>query len=135
MPHTLRRVRGDDETLAELSVLAGYDADLPAQATRLTNRLRDALLHIHPALERLLGPRLDRGVLDLLAAAPTPQALRELSPAGIAETMRARSPRLATTLPAQILAAIDAQTAVVPGTGAFAPGHRRCRRPTARRAG
>ena len=82
MPHTLRRVGTDDETLAELSVLAGYDDDLAAQATRLTNRLRDALLHVHPALERLLGPRLDRGgVLDLLAAAPTPHALRELGAA------------------------------------------------------
>jgi hypothetical protein len=61
MPHTLRRVGTDDETLAELTVLAGYDDDLAAQCTRLTNRLRDALLHVHPALERLLGPRLDRG--------------------------------------------------------------------------
>ena len=69
MPHTLRRVGTDDETLAELTVLAGHDDDLAAQSTRLTNRLRDALLHIHPALERLVGPRLDRGgVLDLLVS-------------------------------------------------------------------
>ena len=120
MPHTLRRVGTDDETLAELTVLAGYDDDLAAQATRLSNRLRDALLHIHPALERLLGPRLDRGgVLDLIAAAPTPQALRELGQAGIAAAMRPRSPRLARTLPAQILTALDTQTVVVPGTTAF----------------
>ena len=120
MPHTLRRVGTDDETLAELSVLAGYDDDLAAQATRLTNRLRDALLHVHPALERLLGPRLDRGgVLDLIAAAPTPQALRELGLDAIIALMRPRSPRLAKSLPAQILAALDAQTVVVPGTAAF----------------
>jgi transposase len=55
MPHTLRRVGKDDEALAGLTVLAGYDADLAAEATRLTNRLGDALLHVHPALERLLG--------------------------------------------------------------------------------
>src|SRR3954470_299681 len=55
MPHTLRRVGKDDETLAGLTVLAGYDADLAVEATRLTNRLRDALLHVHPALELLLG--------------------------------------------------------------------------------
>jgi transposase len=121
MPHTLRRVGTDDETLAELSVLAGYDDDLAGQSTRLTNRLRDALLHVHPALERLLGPRLDRGgVQHLLAAAPTPQALRDLGADGIAELMRPRSPRLARTLPAQILAALDTQTLVVPGTAAFA---------------
>jgi hypothetical protein len=76
---------------------------------------------VHPALERLLGPRLDRGgVQDLLAAAPTPQALRDLGADGIAELMRPRSPRLARTLPAQILAALDTQTLVVPGTAAFA---------------
>ncbi|GAA1329033.1 hypothetical protein GCM10009610_65870 [Pseudonocardia xinjiangensis] len=70
MPHTLRRVGTDDETLTELSVLAGYDDDLAGQSTRLTNRLRDALLHVHPALERLLGAPLDRGgVLNLLTAA------------------------------------------------------------------
>ena len=81
MPHTLRRVGTDDETLAALTVLAGYDDDLAGQSTRLTNRLRDAMLHVHPALERLLGPRLDRGgVLDLLAVAPTPQALSLCQP-------------------------------------------------------
>jgi hypothetical protein len=54
-------------------VLAGYDDDLAAQSTRLINRLRDVLLHVHSALERLLGPRLDRGgVLDLIAAARPP---------------------------------------------------------------
>ena len=121
MPHTLRRVRGDDETLAELSVLAGYDDDLAGQSTQLTNRLRDALLHVHPALERLLGPRLDHaGVLELLAAAPTPAALAELGAEGMAEVMASRSPRLARTLPAQILAALASQSLVVPGTAAFA---------------
>lgn len=120
MPHTLRRVGTDDEILAELTVLAGYDDDLAAQSTRLTNRLRDALLHVHPALERLLGPRMDRGgVLDLLAAAPTPEALRQLGEDGITAAMRPRSPRLAKTLPRQILAALDAQTVVIPGTTAF----------------
>lgn len=121
MPHTLRRIRGDDETLAELSVLAGYDDDLAGQSTQLTNRLRDALLHVHPALERLLGPRLDRaGVLELLAAAPTPAALAELGAEGMAEVMASRSPRLARTLPAQILAALASQSLIVPGTAAFA---------------
>ena len=121
MPHTLRRIRGDDETLAELSVLAGYDDDLAGQSTQLTNRLRDALLHVHPALERLLGPRLDRaGVLELLAAAPTPAALAELGAEGMAEVMASRSPRLARTLPAQILTALASQSLVVPGTAAFA---------------
>lgn len=120
MPHTLRRVGTDDETLAGLGVLAGYDDDLAAQSTRLTNRLRDALLHIHPGLERLLGNRFDRGgVLDLLAAASTPAAIREFGADGIAALMQTRSPRLAKTLPAQILTTLDTQTLTVPGTSEF----------------
>ena len=120
MPHTLRRVGTEEETLAGLSVLAGYDDDLAAQCTRLSNRLRDALLHVHPALERLLGKHIDRGgVLDLLAAAPTPTALRTLGSDGITEVLRPHSPRLAKTLPAKILDALNAQTVLVPGTTEF----------------
>jgi transposase len=120
MPHTLRRVGTDDETLAELGVLAGYDDDLAAESTRLTNRLRDALLHVHPTLERLLGKHFDRvGVLGLLAQAPTPAALRQLDAAAMTEIMRPGSPRLAKTLPAKIHAALEAQTVVIPGTEAF----------------
>jgi len=119
-PRTLRRVGGDDDTLAELGVLAGYDDDLAQQATRLSNRLRDALLHVHPALERLLGRHIDRGgVIDLLAATGTPQAIAELGADGIAQVMRPRSPRLAKTLPAKILTALAEQSVVVAGTEAF----------------
>ena len=120
MPHALSRVGTDDETLAGLGVLVGYDDDLAAQSTRLSNRLRDALLHVHPALERLLGKHIERGgVIDLLVDAPTPAALRALGEDGIRTVMATRSPRLAKTLPATILAALDAQTVVVPGTTEF----------------
>jgi transposase len=120
LPHALRRVGTDDETLAGLSVLVGYDDDLAAQSTRLSNRLRDALLHVHPAMERLLGKHIERGgVIDLLAACPTPAALRALGEEGIRAVMATRSPRLAKTLPATIIAALDAQTVVVPGTPEF----------------
>lgn len=121
LPHTLRRVDADDELLAELTVLAGYDSDLAAEVTRLTNRLRDALTHVHPALERLLGRQLNRaGVLDLLVAAPTPEQLRRLGLEGIVALLRPRSRRLAAgPLPAQIVAALDEQTVTVPGTDAF----------------
>ena len=47
---------GDDELLDQLRVLNGYDTDLAADATRLSNRLRDALTSVSPALERVLGP-------------------------------------------------------------------------------
>jgi hypothetical protein len=100
-----------------LGVLAGYDADLAAESTRLTNRLHAALLHVHPALERLLGQHFRRrGVLELLAAAGTPARLRALGEDGLRTAMMARSRRLAVTLPAQILAALDEQTVIVPAT-------------------
>lgn len=39
---------GNDERLAQLRVLNGFDVDLAADLTRLTNRLRDALTSISP---------------------------------------------------------------------------------------
>lgn len=103
-----------------LTGLAGYDDDLAATSTRLTNRLHEALLHIHPALERLLGKHIRPWwVLELLAAAPTPARLSELDVTGMTEIMRTRSSRLAKTLPTKILAALDIQTVVGPGTTDF----------------
>jgi len=76
LPHALRRVGPDEQTTVELAVLAGYDADLAAESTRLINRLHDALLHVHPTLERLLGKHFHcPGVLRLLAATGTPAAI------------------------------------------------------------
>ncbi len=57
MPYTLRRVDTGDDTLAELDVLIGFDDDLAGQATPISNRIRGLLTGIHPALERVLGPR------------------------------------------------------------------------------
>lgn len=41
------------------SMLCGFDDDLAVQTTQASNRIRGLLAHIHPALERVLGPRLD----------------------------------------------------------------------------
>jgi transposase len=117
LPHALRRVGSDEQTTVELSVLAGYDADLAAESTRLTNRLHDALLHVHPALERLLGKHFRRrGVLGLLAAAGTPNSIAGLGEPGIRALVAAGSPRMARTLPAQILTALAEQSVTIPAT-------------------
>jgi hypothetical protein len=47
MPHALRRVDVGDDALAELNVLIGYDDDLAEESTRLINRIRGLLTHIH----------------------------------------------------------------------------------------
>ncbi len=57
MPHTLRAIDGEDETIAELEMIIGFDDDLAGGATRVANRLHGLLTQIHPSLERLLGPR------------------------------------------------------------------------------
>lgn len=56
MPHTLRAVDRDDEVLAELTMLTGYDNDLAGEVNRTTNRLRGLLSQIHPSLERDARP-------------------------------------------------------------------------------
>jgi transposase len=117
LPHALRRVGPDEQTTVELSVLAGYDADLAAESTRLTNRLHDALLHVHPALERLLGRHLRRrGVLGLLAATGTPNSIAGLGEPGIRALVAAGSPRMARTLPAQLLSVLAEQSVTIPAT-------------------
>jgi transposase len=117
LPHALRRVGFEEQTTVELSVLAGYDADLANESTRLTNRLHDALLHLHPALERLLGKHFRRrGVLRLLAATGTPATIAALGQAKIKTQIAAGSPRMATTLPAEIISALAEQTVTIPAT-------------------
>ncbi len=71
MPHALRSLRRDDEQLAELTMLCGFDDDLADQITQTSNRIRGLLTQIHPALERVLSPRLDHpAVLELLGNPP-----------------------------------------------------------------
>jgi transposase len=120
LPHALRRVGPEEETVTALGVLAGYDADLAEEGTRLTNRLHNALLHVHPALERLLGRYFrSRGVLELLAVAGSPAQLRELGEEGLRRVLAPRSRRLALTLPRQILASLAEQTVTIPATAQY----------------
>ncbi|SEB60443.1 Transposase [Streptomyces sp. PAN_FS17] len=55
MPHTLRAIDGEDEMIAELEMIAGFDDDLAGEATRVANRLHGLLTQIHPSLERVWG--------------------------------------------------------------------------------
>lgn len=120
LPHALRRVGPEEQTTVELAVLAGYDADLAAESTRLINRLHDALLHVHPALERLLGKHYHcRGVLRLLAATGTPTAIGQIGQAGITALINDGSPRLARTLPGPILTALAEQSVTIPATAQY----------------
>jgi transposase len=106
---------GSDDLLDQLRVLNGFDIDLAADQTRVTNRLRDALTSVSPALERALGSRLAQaGVRDLLAAFPTLSSLRGAGRARAARAVKARSPRVADKIADALTAALAAQTLAVP---------------------
>ena len=89
--------------------------DLAVDGTRYANRLRDALLSISPALERVLGDRLHQaGIRDLLIKYPTTVALRHAGRARIKATVAKRSPRLGVKITEAIWTALDEQSVVVP---------------------
>ncbi|MFI5910694.1 IS110 family transposase [Dactylosporangium sp. NPDC051541] len=93
LPHTLRRVDSGDETSAELGVLVGYD-DLAGEVTRVGNRIRGLLNQIHPALERVLGPKVQPpAVLELLSRCGGPAGPRHAGRAKLTGIVTTRAPR------------------------------------------
>lgn len=121
MPHTLRSIQATDEQVAELTMLCGFDDDLAAQTTQVGNRVRGLLTQIHPALERVIGPRLDHpAVLDLLQRWPSPAELRAAGEKRIATRMLKHAPRKGREWAHEIIAALGEQTVVVTGTNAAA---------------
>ncbi|WP_146704219.1 IS110 family transposase, partial [Shigella flexneri] len=84
-----------------LSMLCGFDDDLAAQTTQASNRIRGLLTQIHPALERVLGPRLEHpAVLDLLQRYPSPEKLASLGEKKLAAQLCKLAPRLGKRLAA-----------------------------------
>jgi transposase len=119
LPHTLRRVDAGDDALAELEMLVGYDDDLAGEATRVSNRIRGLLTQIHPALERVLGPKVTHpAVLELLSRCGGPVGLGKAGHAKLTEIAVAHAPRMGANLVEQILAALGEQTVTVPGSQA-----------------
>ena len=104
-----------DELLTQLRVLNGRDVDLATDANRITNRCRDALVAVSPALERAVGDRLGQpGVRDLLARWSTPTALRRAGRSKVRQRIAKRSPRLADKVTDAVFDALDAQSLTLP---------------------
>ncbi len=119
MPSTLRSIKVADEQVAELAMLCGFDDDLAAQITQVSNRVRGLLTQIHPTLERVLGPRLDHpAILDLIERYPSPTDLRRAGQKRVAARLLKRAPRKGGVWSAEIFAALKQQTVVVTGTNA-----------------
>jgi transposase len=105
------------EALAHLERLSGYDADLRADANRLTNRLR-ALLATHwPALERAFGERLARrGVLPVLQQFPSGPAIKEAGVEQLTAALKAQRVRRPEALAKHLHQAALAQTVTITGS-------------------
>lgn len=119
MPHALRRVDLGDEALADLEVIVGFDDDLAGEVTRVGNRIRGLLTQVHPALERVLGPRIQHpAVLELLTRFGGPDGLRAAGRRRLLATAKPRAPRSYERLVTDLLSALEEQTVTVPGTRA-----------------
>lgn len=119
MPHTLRRVDMNDEALADLEVIVGFDDDLATEVTRVSNRIHGLLTQIHPALERAIGDHLHhKAVLELLTRFGGPTGLRAAGRRRMLAVAKPRAPRSYERLVGAVITALDEQTVVVPGTKA-----------------
>lgn len=119
MPHALRRVDVGDEALADLEVMVGFDDDLAAEVTRVTNRIHGLLTQIHPALERAIGGWLDhKAVLELLSRFGGPTGLKAAGRRRLTAVAKPRAPRIHARIVDAIMAALEQQTVLVPGTAA-----------------
>lgn len=119
MPMTLRRVDLGEETLAELKVLVGFDDDLAAEATRLSNRIRGLLTQIHPALERVIGPRLTtKQGLAVIEQLGGPQGITAVSKSRLLKVITKANARGAQDFADAITQALTEQTVTVAGTAA-----------------
>jgi transposase len=104
-----------DELLDQLRILGGHDDDLAHDPTRTANRLRDMLLHASPAVERVLGERLEHpAVRALLKRYPTPSAMRAAGRRRMLRIVETRAPRMGARLVEELQAALNAQTVTVP---------------------
>lgn len=91
-----------------MSMLCGFDDDLAAQITRVGNRTPGLLTQIHPALERVIGPRLDQSaILDLLQRWPSPAELTAAGEKRIATRMLKLAPRRRRDWAHEITVALD----------------------------
>lgn len=119
IPHALRRVGGDDDLIADLAVIVGFDDDLAGEVNRVSNRIRGLLTQIHPALERAVGGNIGHpAVLALLSKFGGPTGLAAAGKRRLTSCAKPLAPRMHERLIESILKALTQQTVVVPGTKA-----------------
>ena len=120
MPDTLRDAGSDDETMARLKVLAGFDDDMAFECNRQINRLRSLLLQIHPAFERALkGDRITRDTtLALLEHYGGPTGMRRSGRTRVGKWAKSAGLRRCDGIIDDLFDAIGQQNVTVAGTQA-----------------
>jgi hypothetical protein len=125
----LHSLEASDETLDRLRLPGGYDDDLAHGVNRTANRLRDMLLAVSPALERVLGPRLDHpAARALLARYHTPTALRAAGPRRLTPLAKRHAPSLGRPARRRGPGCARRPDRHRPRRGDSRPGHPRARR-------
>lgn len=119
MRRDLLPVRLDNEAVVELRLLTDHRADLVADRTRATNRLRALLNSMFPALERVLDLG-NIGPLRLLTGYQTPAAIRRAGARRLATWLRNRKVYCPDALAAKAIEAAERQQSAVAGEKAIA---------------
>jgi len=104
-----------DDLITELRMLTAHRADLVADRTRTINRLRQQLLAVCPALERVAELSQDRGWAVLLAHYQRPKAIRRTGVSRLTKVLATAGVRNAATIAAAAVTAAKAQTVRLPG--------------------
>ncbi len=119
LPHTLRELTQADTDEATLGMLTGFDLDLSRQVNQVSNRIRGLFTQIHPALEKVLGSRLEHdAILEVLMTWTTPDKLRKAGRARIDAKLKKHGARRHSAWTEEILVALARQTVTVTGTEA-----------------
>jgi transposase len=108
-------LRPGDDLITELRMLTAHRADLVADRTRTINRLRQQLVAVCPALERVAELTQDRGWAVLLAHYQRPKAIRRNGVSRLTKTLTTAGVRNAATIAAAAVTAAKAQTVGLPG--------------------
>lgn len=104
-----------DDLITELRMLTAHRADLVADRTRTINRLRQQLVAVCPALERVAQLTQDRGWVVLLSRYLRPKAIRQSGLSRIMKTLADAGVRNASTIAEAAVTAAKTQTVRLPG--------------------
>jgi len=105
----------DDDLITELRMLTAHRADLVADRTRTINRLRQQLMAVCPALERVAQLTQDRGWVVLLSRYQRPKAIRQNGVTRLTKILTDAGVRNAHTIAEAAVVAAKTQTVRLPG--------------------